>query len=297
MVELYRRIWSATGSAQIILIVLSLVVAALAAVPLQFQKSIINGLSEETNRRELIVLCLGYLGILVFMSGLKFVLRFRTSILSESVIQRIRSVIYQDRVETSLSDSAARGTMVTIVASEAEEVGRFAGQAIAMPLLQFGTLVSVTAFVAATQPFLGLFMVAVVAPQAVLVLALQQSINRRIAERVKILRHATSEITSQQVAEAQKSVLEDFDSIYEVRRQSYWLKLSMKFALNVMTGFGTVGILLIGGLLFLDGRTDIGTVVAALTALTRINEPWRAIIGFYRELSAVRVKFELLLAT
>lgn len=296
MVDLYRRIWTATGSAQIVLIVLSLSVAALAAVPLQFQMSIINGLSEETGRRELMMLCGGYLGILVFMSALKFVLQFRTATLSESVIQRIRGMIYQDRAATSVSDDAARGTLVTIIASEAEEVGRFAGQAIAMPLLQFGTLVSVIAFIAATQPFLGLFMVCIVTPQAIVVLTLQQAINRRIAERVKVLRHATGTITAQRISEAQQAVLDDFDAIYRIRRGSYRIKLSMKFALNVMTGMGTVGILLLGGLLFLDGRTDIGTVVASLSALTRINEPWRALIGFYRELSAVRVKFQLLLA-
>ena len=70
----------------------------------------------------------------------------------------------------------------------------------------------------------------------------------------------------------------------------------MKFALNVINGLGTVGLLLIGGLLFMDGKTDIGSIVASLTALGRINDPWRELIAFYRQLSAVRVRFDLLVA-
>jgi hypothetical protein len=37
-------------------------------------------------------------------------------------------------------------------------------------------------------------------------------------------------------------------------------------------------------------------VVAALSGLARISEPWLALIAFYRDLSVVRIKYELLLA-
>jgi len=55
-----------------------------------------------------------------------------------------------------------------------------------------------------------------------------------------------------------------------------------------------VGILVFGGWLALEGRTDIGSIVAALSGMTRISQPWHELIAFYRDLSATRVKFELL---
>ena len=58
---------------------------------------------------------------------------------------------------------------------------------------------------------------------------------------------------------------------------------------------GTAGVLILGGWLVLDGQSDIGIVVAALAGLNRIAQPWRELIAFYRELSAVRIKFHLLL--
>ncbi|MCR9134456.1 MAG: ABC transporter ATP-binding protein [Alphaproteobacteria bacterium] len=294
MLELYRGIWSASKRAQLIVIALSITVAGLAAVPLQFQKSIINGLTEGTNARALVLLCAGYLAVLAVTSSLRFAMRFRISMLGESLIRRIRKSAYGEHSGATAPAEEKRETLVAIVVSEAEEVGRFAGDAIASPILQIGTLLSVVAFVATTQPYLGLFLIAVVLPQAVIVLSLQKSINERIARRIKLLRGISTALGPQQIKQTQQAVLDDFDRIYEGRRQTFRIKLTMKLALNLINGLGTVGILLVGGLLYLDGRTDVGTVVASLSALVRMNEPWRALIAFYRELSAVRLKFDLL---
>ncbi len=295
MLELYRRIWKVTGRQQILLIVLSLAIAALAAVPLQFQKDIINGLGANMTKQHLLMLCAGYFGVLLLNSGLKFVANYRSSILSETVIRRIRKVVYNDRDDYIASGADERGKLVTIIAAEAEEVGKFAGESISAPVLQLGTLVSVTGYIAWTQPFLGLFLLGVIFPQAVIVLTLQKFVNERVRQRVRTLRHATSTITNDDIKQTQQTILDDFDEIYETRRGTYALKCSMKFALNLINGLGTVGILALGGFLMMAGKTDIGSIVASLSALGRINDPWRELIVFYRQLSAVRVQFDLLM--
>jgi ABC-type bacteriocin/lantibiotic exporter with double-glycine peptidase domain len=66
--------------------------------------------------------------------------------------------------------------------------------------------------------------------------------------------------------------------------------------MNSITALGTAGLLVLGGFLVINGRTDVGTVVAALSGLTRMNEPWRELIAFYRELSIERIKLDLLLS-
>lgn len=53
---------------------------------------------------------------------------------------------------------------------------------------------------------------------------------------------------------------------------------------------------MVGGWLALQGRSDVGTVVAATAGLARLQQPWAQLIAFYRETSAVRVKFDLLRA-
>ena len=290
MLELYKRIWIVSGRSQILLIVLSIVIAGLAAVPLELQKEIVNGLTGSMQQRTLLFLGAGYLGVLLLRNGLKFVLQYKSSLLSEGVIRRIRNRIYDEKGE-----EAQRGTVVEMIASEAEEVGRFAGTAMAAPLMQLGTLVSVIGYIATAQPMLGAIMVAIVVPQAAIAVAVQQRINERVAHRVKVLRRATHRIAAEDIDSAGAAVRNDFDEIYEARRRVFLFKASSKLAMNVLTALGTAGILVLGGLLVIDGRTDVGTVVAALSGLARIAEPWRELIAFYRDLSVVRIKFELLL--
>ena len=44
----------------------------------------------------------------------------------------------------------------------------------------------------------------------------------------------------------------------------------------------------------MQGRSDVGTVVASLTGLTRIEGPWRELVSFFRSASTVRVKYAML---
>lgn len=283
-----------------LLVALSLIVAALAAVPLQFQKDIINSLGPDLQMEHLLWMCAGYFAVIVVTNLFKFVLNYRSSLLGEATIRRIRTAIYDARQNTDADlpiQTESSGTVATIIAAEAEEVGRFVGQAVANPLVQVGTLVSVISFVASTQSYLGAFLVAIVVPQALIVFLLQEKVNRRVKARTLVLRRATGTISDEALSSAvaaAKSVMQDFDEIYKTRRGIFKLKLSMKFAMNVLSGIGLVGILMIGGVLMMQGRSDIGTVVAALSALDKINGPWRLLLGFYKELSAVRVKFDLI---
>jgi ABC-type bacteriocin/lantibiotic exporter with double-glycine peptidase domain len=289
MLDLYRQIWIVTGRAQIVLIILSVLIASLAAVPLQLQKVIINGLAGTMEQKTLLLLGAAYLGVLVLGNALKFALRYKSSILSEHVIRRIRKSVYGHR-----SEKQDRGTLAVMISAEAEDVGRFAGSAIASPLIQLGTLVTVIAYVAANQPYLGLLMVFVVVPQALIAISVQQRINHRISYRVRVLRQATNRIATDDVKRAGDGVLHDFDEIYGARRKIILFKFSSKFALNVISALGTVGILVLGGSLVINGRTDIGIVVAAMSGLARVAEPWRELLEFYRDLSSVRIKYELL---
>lgn len=298
MLELYQRIWRNTGPAQIVLVVLSLAVAALAAVPLQYQKDIVNGLADGMERQELLWLGAQFLGFLVLSAAIKFVLGYRMSIVCESATRLIRTRIYLKQGNAAgpgADEPIQQGTLATMISAEAEEVGKFAGASISTPVMQIGILVSVIAFIAVNQPYLGLLAIGVVLPQMFIVIFLQKHINARIGQRVTALRRATNRIVAEDIKEAEQAVLSDFDEVYEARRRIFLFKQSSKFALNAINGIGTAGVLILGGWLVLDGRSDIGIVVAAMAGLSRIAQPWRELIAFYRELSAVRVKFHLLL--
>ncbi len=297
MRELYRAIWRITGRRQLLLIALAGLVAALAAAPLKFQQLVINGLVEAADPAMIVWLCLGFLAVVLVSAGLKFLLRLGISAVGERVVLLIRKRLYANLVHDTVAGAAdlpTRGTLVTKLSAEAEMVGAFAGSAIATPLVQLGTLASVITFIVVQQPWLGLLVLAVVVPQAVIVKALQARINERVRERVLALRRASDRISEADLLAIDQAVNDDFKSVYETRKRIFVLKLSSKLALQAISAVGIFGILLVGGLLVLDGRSDIGTVVASLTGLKRIDGPWRELIAFFRNASTVRVKYEML---
>lgn len=297
MIELYRTIWRVTGRQQVLLIVLSLLIAVLAAAPLKFQQLVINGLVYGGDVRSLGWLCGGFLGVVLLSAALKFALNYRLAIVGERIVMLIRERLYANYVADAAVGTAnlpRRGTLVTMLSAEAEAVGAFAGAAIATPLMQIGTLISVIVFILASQPWLGVLALAVVVPQAVIVGALQSRINRRVRERVQSLRDASDRISDSDLARVEDEVLADFRDVFEIRRRIFLLKLSSKFALSVLSALGVVGVLFLGGWLVLHGRSDVGTVVASLTGLGRIEGPWRDLVAFFRTASTIRVKFAML---
>ena len=200
---------------------------------------------------------------------------------------------YVGNAARGVTGGPKRGTLVTMLATEAEAVGSFAGSAIASPL-QLGTLISVISFILASQPWLGVLALGVVLPQAGIVPVMQRRLNQRVRQRVQSLSDASDRISESELARVEEEVVTDFRDVFETWRRIFLLKLSSKLVLNAISMTGTVGILFLGGWLVLGGRTDVGTVMTSLTGLMRIESPWRELVTFFRTASTVRVKYAML---
>ena len=296
MFQLYSEIWRISGRRQIVLVVLSLTIAALAAAPLKFQQEIVNLLTGGSFEVSQLFVLGGWMsGVILLSLALKWLMGYRSQLLGEDVINQIRQRLLKRAVEDEkLYGDIRTGALSTAISAEAEELGTFAGSAFSEPVLQIGTLISVVGFVASTQPGLGIVALSIIAPQVFIVLYSQRKVNALLAERVQLLRHTTDQITGPDLHAVVNEVLEDFDRIFAVRRTMFKWKLSTKFLLSSINAAGTVAVFMLGGLLVLQGRTDVGTVVAATIGLSRLQGPTTFLISFYRQVSANRVKFDLL---
>jgi ABC-type bacteriocin/lantibiotic exporter with double-glycine peptidase domain len=56
-------------------------------------------------------------------------------------------------------------------------------------------------------------------------------------------------------------------------------------------------LLFAGGIMVLNGKTEIGIVVAFSSGLDRVVEPWREMIAFVRSTSSARIQFDLIEGT
>lgn len=296
MVALYGAIWRHTWRQQLLLIVLSLAVAGLAALPLEFQKQLINGMTDGVGFDVLLTDGTELIAVIVLSLALKGILNYRTGIVAERTILAIRNRSVANEIErpTAGLDQKAKGTLATVVSSEAEVLGKFVGGAVAEPLLHIGTLLSVLGFVALTAPTLAMVVASIMLPQVLIVLWSQRRVDALMRLRVQRLRRAVARITAEALATVAGTLSDDFQLLFEKRCRIFVWKLSTKFVLSLLDGVGLVIVLVYGGWLVTTGETDVGSVVAATIALKRMQEPWRQVVAFYRNLSGARVQYELL---
>jgi ABC-type multidrug transport system fused ATPase/permease subunit len=63
----------------------------------------------------------------------------------------------------------------------------------------------------------------------------------------------------------------------------------MNLLMNIMHHFAVAAALGVGGWFATTGRIDVGTVVAIVSGLGKLKDPWDEIVNWSRELSVVSV--------
>jgi ABC-type multidrug transport system fused ATPase/permease subunit len=310
MREFYNYVWRSSASQQIVLIILAILAALLAMAPLELQRHIVNTLAGHEKPERLAWLCGAYLIAALAIGSLKYAVNIKSAGLGEAMIRSLRELIFRDgRAPLSPDETrgeAARdqsGTLVTMIATEAEAVGKFVGDCISTPIVQAGTLLSVLGYMLYTEPRLGLVVLFIAIPQVFIVPMIQRRINTQVRERVRTLRHAGDLIVAdRQGSRASAGSLKGevgkaFETIYGVRLRAFRLKFGLKFLVSGLQSVGVFALLFAGGIMVLDGRTEIGIVVAFVSGLDRVLDPWRELIAFVRSTSTAKVQFDLIEST
>jgi ABC-type bacteriocin/lantibiotic exporter with double-glycine peptidase domain len=194
-------------------------------------------------------------------------------------------------------DVVHQGVHVSLLA-EADPVGGFVGMSFSEPLLHGGVLLSVFGYMLVLQPWMALVCLAVFIPQLAFLPVMQGTINRRTKSRIKLLREVSVEIVDNAGDRADDHAdavfRESADRIYEVNMSIFRIKFTMNFLMNLLNHLAVAGVLLVGGWLVAQGRTEVGTIVAFISGLARVNDPWGDLVNYFRELAATRVKYRLI---
>jgi len=309
MREFYDYVWRSTASRQIVLIVLAIAAAALAMAPLELQRHIINTLAGHEKIENLVWLCGAYLIAALSIGGLKYAVNIKSAGLGEFMVRSLRENIFSScssRRPDETPGEAAKdqsGTVVTMISTEAEAVGKFVGDAISTPLVQAGTLLSVLSYMLYTEPVLGLVVLFIAAPQVIIVPLVQRRINEQVRGRTRTLRRAGDlvvedlEGSRESAGSLATEIGKAFETIYGVRLRVFRLKYGLKLLVSRLQSAGIFALLFFGGLMVLHGKTEIGIVVAFISGLDRVLDPWRELIAFVRSTSSAKVQFDLIEGT
>jgi ABC-type multidrug transport system fused ATPase/permease subunit len=310
MRELYAYVWRSSASRQIVLIILAIIAAVLATAPLELQRHIINTLAGHEKFERLGWLCGGYLVAALAIGGLKYIVNIRSAGLGEFMIRSLREeVVHSSRSSANPNatpDETTRhksGALVTTISSQAETVGKFVGDCISTPIVQAGTLLSVLSYMLYTEPRLGVVVLLIAVPQFFVVPMIQRRLNVYVRERAHTLVRAGDMMVDPALHRGASAgslgseISKAFETIYLARLHTFKLKFGLKFLISALQSVAVFVLLFAGGIMVLNGKTEIGIVVAFISGLDRVLEPWREMIAFVRSTSAARVQFDLIEGT
>ena len=296
MKALYRYIWQVSARQQVILSLLAVALFVIELAPLELQRRIVNSAVAHQDFALIGTLCLIYLAVEVAHGGLKLVLNVYRSAVGEAAIVRMRKQVHGPGHAAN-----HEGVALPVILSEVEVVGGFIASSFSVPMLNGGILLSVLGYMVYTQPWLALIAFVLFLPQVLFIPLLQKAINRRTASRIKVLRAVSVDIIDGAVDGAQKGddkkFLHRVDEVYRLNMQIFRRKFGMNFLMNLLYHLGVIGILSVGSWLLLQGRTEVGTIVAFISGLNRMNDPWGDLVDFFRDLTNVAVRFRLITAT
>jgi ABC-type multidrug transport system fused ATPase/permease subunit len=290
-------VWRISARHQIALSCLSVVVFLMSAAPLEIQRRIVNDAFRGGQLRPIVTLALLYLAVAGTEGLIKLGMNVYRSWVSENAVRTLRLDV--EELLFGLQPAAAApgvlGVETSMMLNEVEPIGGFVGISLSEPLLQGGLLVTVFGYMAIIQPTMALVAMAVFLPQAVFVPLMQRAINRRVAQRVTALRAVSTAMVGMRSAAAPELAPESLiNQIFTLNMGIFKLKFSMNFLMNLLHHAGTAAVLAVGGWYVVQGFTEVGTVVAFVSGLSKVNDPWGDIVNWFRDLTATATKYGLI---
>jgi len=294
---LFGFVFRVSASNQVWISVLAIAVFALNTAPLELQRRILNTIVHDRNYAMVVGLAAAYVGVVMSGGLVKLLMNVYRSWVCEKAVRALR--LAANTVGGSLSrrrrGPAVQGVEISMILAEPEPIGAFVGVAISEPVLQAGNLLSVFGYMLYVKPLLALISIALFSPQFVFVPLMQRAINRRVQSRILVLRQTSVGVLPGETGQLQAALRQEmrFAEIFEVNMGVFKLKYSMKFLMNLTQSVSKVVVLAVGGWYVMNGQTEVGTLVAFISGLNNLNDPWSDLVNWFQDMMVNDAKYQI----
>lgn len=243
---------------------------------------------------------------LVFVNGaFKFIINTGKGRTGERMLRRLRYEL-SDRVlrfPIAQTRKLRQAEVATMIKDEVEPLGGFIGDAFVQPVYLAGQAITAMAFIMAQSFWLGLVAAAIVLLQAFLIPRLRRPIlllgkqrqltARALAGRIGELMDGAVEVHAHDTSNYERSDLSDrLGTIFKIRYEIFQRKFFVKFLNNFLAQVTPFLFYAIGGLLAINGRLDIGALVAVIAAYKDLPGPIKELIDWDQQRADVLIKYE-----
>lgn len=289
-----RQTWPLQG----LVIGLGLLLPPLAVLPLEIQRRVVDIAIPGKDLEFLAWLAAAYLAVVLVQGAIKFVVIYLRRWIAEIVTRVLRvALVDKRRRQSDRSALQTLGSATSIMAGEVEPIGGFAAEALNTPLIQGGTLLAVFGYMLATEAALAAVGIVALISEALITPIIQHWINLLTYRRIRALRRAGHDLIEATRPGERHALIDSLGEIrltYRLRLRMNRLKAGLKVIRNLIDSVAEIAVLVIGAWMVTTGATELGVVVAFMTALRRVREPWSELVSFYRRLADARVKYRLI---
>ncbi|WP_456391081.1 ABC transporter transmembrane domain-containing protein [Profundibacter sp.] len=308
--SVYRYIYQKSFWQQIIVISLTLTLLPLAPVPLELQRRILDDAVAGKDTDLLFKLAGFYLLAMFVTAGFKFAMRTQRELISARVVRSLRQSVFfcmyifvpKKQPVGKLQDveHVDGGAVVSMLSSEVEKLGGFAGSAISGPLLSVGTIVFVLGYMFWVEPLVAMIALALYSPQFFIVPFFQARMNRLSQKKALKLRKLGSFIIDNPEEDLHNSeppslFISLTEDILRLRIKFIMNKNVMKTINNMLIALGPFGVISYGGYMAIQGQIEVGIILAFVSGFERLGAPVRDIVSSYSQITDARMRYATLL--
>ena len=273
--------------------------------PLEMQKRIINSAIAFKKLDALLLYSGLFIGAVLLAGIFKYLINLLQGYIGQKILLNLRGQLYDHILTLPLTffRRTPGGMVITSLTSELGVIGDFLGGAIAIPLINILTLLAFAGYLAYLNPLLALTSFAIYPIEIIIIPVLQKRFNHLNQHRIDVSREM-SNVIGEAVAGIHEvhgnagygiekgKFMRFANSLFLVRIRMNVYKFLIKFANNFFQSLGPFILFLLGGYLTINGRFDIGALVAFLSAYEKLYDPWKELMDYYQDLQDSRVRYK-----
>ena len=253
----------------------------------------------------LVILCLLFLSLVILNNALKFHINTVKGRTAERLLRRLRYALFSRVLRFPIPHfkRASQGEIISMITAESEPIGAFFVGAIVDPIFQGGLLLVAIGFIVVQDPMLGVAAAAFYPLQIYVIPKLQKKVSALGKARLRQIRHLSDhvgetvsgivDIHANDTSNLELSRFADrLGTIYNIRLEIFQRKYMIKFINNFLDKLAPFLFYLFGGLLVIDGKLDIGQLVAVIGAHREMSSPWKEMLNWYQQQADARVKYD-----
>ncbi|MDU0340610.1 ABC transporter ATP-binding protein/permease [Bosea rubneri] len=257
----------------------------------------------------LLTLSLYFLVLVLINGGFKYAINVRKGILGERMLRRMRYDLFAQLMRFRPEDirAAKPAEVASMIKDEVEPIGAFVGDAFIQPAFLLSQALTALVFIMMQSVWLGSIALLIVLMQAVIIPILRreqlrlgrerQIASRQLAGRIGEIVDAGPTIQGHGAASyVQSDIAGRLGTLFDIRYALYKRKFAVKFLNNLLAQITPFFFYAIGGFFALQGRLDIGQLVAVIAAYRDLPPPVKELIDWDQQRNDVMIKYEQVIA-